>query len=156
MKDRKRRKEKDGDEERVRSRSRREEKEEKKGKEKDRKKSILLSEVDGDSDDFSTVSILSKIQGLFKGLRLYLHYPPPLSLTFLEKLENQKNYSTYQPTYFLISTITSLGSRPIFYFTELPFDLPTIFLNTSVYNIPIFQPFYTTGLPIMNETLRDD
>ena len=81
MKDRKRRKEKDGDEERVRSRSRREEKEEKKGKEKDRKKSILLSEVDGDSDDFSTVSILSKIQGLFKGLRQYLHYPPPTSVS---------------------------------------------------------------------------
>ena len=81
MKDRKRRKEKDGDEERVKSRSRREEKEEKKGKEKDRKKSILLSEVDGDSDDFLPVSILSKIQGLFKGLRLYLHYPPPHSVS---------------------------------------------------------------------------
>ena len=75
MKDRNRkgRKEKDGEEERVRSRSRREEK---KGKEKDRKKSLLLSEVDGDSDDFLPVSILSKIQGLFKGLRLYLHSPP--------------------------------------------------------------------------------
>ena len=76
MKDRNRkgRKEKDGEEERVRSRSRREEK---KGKEKDRKKSLLLSELDGDSDDFLPVSILSKFQGLFKGLRLYLHPPPP-------------------------------------------------------------------------------